>query len=140
MARMLEIREVCDEAELRDWLHVHNVIVPSAAMSLEEASERTGVYFREVAYLDGELVACTTVRPPAEGVATVIVRVLPEFRSRGYGTELYDRAVEQASRLGADTVATIVWESNVEGLAFAAKCGFVETGRIESDFIRLVRC
>ena len=53
------------DAVLADWRHVHNVIVPPAALSLDEVRERAGRNCLEVAYLGDVLVGCTTVRPPA---------------------------------------------------------------------------
>jgi GNAT superfamily N-acetyltransferase len=116
---------------LADWRHVHNVIVPPAALSLDEVRERAGRYHLEVAYLDGVLVGCTTVRPPdaASRTATVIARVLPEHRRRGHGTVLYDRSLARARALGADAVETCVLAVNEDGLRFAQRRGFVETER-----------
>lgn len=89
----LRIEPVDPEAEdsLQDWRHVHNLIVPPAAMSFDEVRERSGRNRLENAYLGDVLVGCSTVRPPQgeDAVATVIARVLPEFRRRGYGAALY---------------------------------------------------
>jgi len=48
-------------------------------MSLDEVRERSGRNRLENAYLGDVLVGCSTVRPPEDGVVTVIARVLPEF-------------------------------------------------------------
>ena len=120
-----------DDATLEDWRFVHNTVVPDAAMSLDEARERLGRYLLEVVYDGGDLVGCTTGRPP-EGdatAATVIVRVLPRWRGRGIGAALYDRAMAQAARHGAPAVETVVWEANEGGVRFAKARGFVEVDR-----------
>ncbi|WP_406861621.1 GNAT family N-acetyltransferase [Streptomyces sp. HUAS MG47] len=116
---------------LADWRHVHNVIVPPAALSLDEVRERAGRYVLEVAYLEGVLVGCTTVRPPdpESRTATVIARVLPEHRGRGHGTALYDRSLAKARALGAEAVETCVLAVNVDGLRFAERRGFAEVER-----------
>ena len=72
------------------------------------------------------LVGNSTVRPPEGGVATVIVRVLPDQRRRGYGAELLARSVAVVGELGARGLETIVLESNIDGLRFARAHGFVD--------------
>lgn len=70
---------------LQEWRHVHNVIVPPAAMDLGEVRKRSRRYRLRNAYVGDVLVGCSTVRPPAgeDAVATVIARVLPEYRGTG---------------------------------------------------------
>lgn len=113
---------------LEQWRHVHNVIVPPAAMDLADARERSERYLLENAYVGDVLVGCSTVRPPEEagGTATVIARVLPEHRRRGYGTVLYEKGLAHARVLGAGAVETCVLAVNEDGLRFAAARGFVE--------------
>ncbi|WP_405820141.1 GNAT family N-acetyltransferase [Streptomyces sp. NBC_01390] len=127
------------EAALEDWRYVHNVIVPPAAMSLDDVRERSGRNRLEVAYLGDTLVGCSTVRPPAgdggggAAVATVIARVLPGFRRRGFGTEQYLRGLGQARELGAEVIETVVLAANEDGLSFAYRQGFVEVERYVLD-------
>jgi GNAT superfamily N-acetyltransferase len=134
----LHVVRLGDDVAAQDWQHVHNVIIPSDALSLDEVRERAQRNWLEVAYRDDVLVACSTVRPPAGNTAkaastadtaTVIVRVLPEARRQGIGAELYERSLGHARSLGASTIETIVWEPNVEGLRFAEQRGFVEVER-----------
>ena len=133
--RGLRIEAVDSEAMLREWQYVHNEIVPPAAMSLAEARERLGRYRLENAYLGDVLVGCSTVRPPEgeEAVATVIARVLPEFRGRGFGRAIYEKGLAHARVLGAGVVETCVLAANEDGLRFAEKCGFTETDRYVLD-------
>lgn len=125
------------EDMVEQWRHVHNVIVPPAAMSLDEVGARAERYRLENAYVGDVLVGCSTVRPPGSGgeeaVATVIARVLPPYRRRGYGAALYDRALAQARGLGAQAVETCVLAANEDGLRFALARGFVETERYVLD-------
>lgn len=120
---------------LRDWRHVHNLIVPPAAMSLDEVRERSGRNRLENAYLGDVLVGCSTVRPPEgeEAVATVIARVLPDFRRRGYGAALYENGLTRARALGAGAIETVVLAANTDGVRFAEARGFVETERYVLD-------
>lgn len=127
----LRIQAVDGETTLEDWRHVHNVIIPADPLSQDEVRERAGRNRLAVAYLDGVLVGCSTVRPPeAPGApATVIARVLPEHRRRGFGSEVYSAALGQARTLGAEQIETIVWAANTDGLRFAKARGFVEVDR-----------
>ncbi|MFE1952228.1 GNAT family N-acetyltransferase [Streptomyces sp. NPDC059524] len=126
------------DAALADWRHVHNTVVPvaSALLSPEDVRDRAGRNLMEVAYAaDGTLVGCTTVRPPRDGgAAMVISRVLPEHRGQGIGTVLYERALAAARARGAETIETCVLTSNTSGLRFAERTGFtVEVDRYRLD-------
>ncbi|MEU5594388.1 GNAT family N-acetyltransferase [Streptomyces sp. NPDC020298] len=133
--RGLRIEAVGSELALEQWRHVHNVIVPPAAMSLEDARARLARNRLVNAYVGDVLVGNSTVRPPRDedGVATVIARVLPEFRGRGYGRALYEDGFAHARVLGARGVETCVLAVNEDGLRFAEKCGFVEVERYVLD-------
>jgi len=116
---------------LLDWQRIHNVIIPTAPLSVEDIVERATRNHLEVAYLDAVAVGNSTVRPPTPdtATATVIARVLPEHRRQGFGRELYQRALAKARELGAEHVETIVLASNEDGLRFAVDHGFVEIER-----------
>ncbi|MEB3966258.1 GNAT family N-acetyltransferase [Streptomyces kunmingensis] len=125
-----------DDALIVDWQHVHNTIVPvdSAYLSLDDVRERAGRNVLEVAYAGDVLVGCSTVRAPRDGVATVISRVLPEHRGRGFGRALYERGLGKARALGAEYIETVVLASNTAGLRFAERAGFtVEVDRYRLD-------
>ncbi|MGW0576524.1 GNAT family N-acetyltransferase [Streptomyces sp. NPDC002920] len=127
----LRIQQPDGDATFKDWQNVHNVIIPTHVLSLDEVRERAQRNHLEIAYLDNDLVGCSTVRPPAEGTrtATVIARVLAVHRRRGFGEELYARGLNRAWELGAEVIETVVLSSNEDGLRFALKHGFVETER-----------
>jgi GNAT superfamily N-acetyltransferase len=131
----LSIVPVTGDAMLEQWRHVHNVIVPPAAMSPADARDRQERYRLRNAYLGDVLVGCSTVRPPGgeAGAATVIARVLPVFRRRGFGTALYEDGLAHARVLGASAIETCVLAVNEDGLRFAARRGFVETERYVLD-------
>jgi ribosomal protein S18 acetylase RimI-like enzyme len=128
----LRFAQPVDDAMLADWQSVHNVIIPTDVLSLEEVRERSGRNHLEVAYLEGEPVGCMTVRPPTgddRSTVTVIARVLPAHRRQGFGEQLYRRGLEHARALGAAVVETVVLASNEDGLRFAEAHGFVEIDR-----------
>ncbi|MEU2899156.1 GNAT family N-acetyltransferase [Streptomyces sp. NPDC001273] len=126
------IETVDGEAMREQWRHVHNVIVPPAAMTPDEVLERLGRGYRlENAYDGDVLVGCSTVRPPAgeDAVATVIARVLPEHRGRGFGAALYEAGLGHARAAGARAVETVVLAANEDGVRFARARGFDEIER-----------
>ncbi|WP_406008299.1 GNAT family N-acetyltransferase [Streptomyces sp. NBC_00637] len=131
----LRIEVVAGEPALEQWRHVHNTIVPPAALSLDEVRERAGRYRLENAYAGDVLVGCSTVRPPEgeRAVATVIARVLPGHRGRGHGAALYDHALAHARVLGARVIETCVLAVNEDGLRFARARGFAEVERYVLD-------
>jgi enamine deaminase RidA (YjgF/YER057c/UK114 family)/ribosomal protein S18 acetylase RimI-like enzyme len=131
----LRIEPVDGDARAQEWRHVHNVIVPPAAMTLDEVRERVGRNRLANAYLGDVLVGCSTVRPPEGGerAATVIARVLPAYRGRGIGTALYEAGLAHARVLGAGAVETVVLAANADGLRFAGARGFVEKERYVLD-------
>ena len=123
--------EVADEQTVADWQRIHNAIIPTDPLSLDEVRERSGRHRLELAYLDQDAVGNSTVRRPTDDAgAMVIARVLPAYRRRGIGTLLYARGLEIA-RGWADErpVETVVLASNEDGLAFALAHGFVEVER-----------
>ncbi|MFD7031997.1 GNAT family N-acetyltransferase [Streptomyces sp. NPDC059917] len=130
------------ETTLEHWRYVHNAIIPTAPLSLEELRERRERYRLEVAYLDDVPVGCSTVRPPDEETpnTTVIARILPAHRGQGLGRKLYDRCLEVAATLGGAGTETVVLASNTEGLAFARSLGFeeIETYLLPGDTIPFI--
>lgn len=125
----MRIERVDGDAAIADWRFVHNEIVPPAALSVDEVRERTGRNHLFVAYAGDVLVGCSTVRPPADGTATVIARVLPDHRRQGFGQRLYEHGLAIAREIGAEGIETVVLGSNVSGLDFALGRGFSEIER-----------
>ena len=118
---------VLDDNRLLDWQRVHNEIIPTAPLSVDEIRERAGRNILEVAYDGDVLVGNSTVRPPSEETtaATVIARVLPEYRRRGFGEAIYQHCLARARELSTG-VETHILASNEDGLRFAKAHGFVE--------------
>lgn len=150
----MRIAGVEDDSTAAEWRRVHNTIVPPHQLSPADVRERAARHHLAVAYAgDPEVVVgCSTVRPPghdpddadaengADGAdggarltATVIARILPEYRGRGFGTRLYESCLAHARALGADTIETVVLASNEDGLRFAVRRGFVEFERYVLD-------
>ena len=119
---------VSDETTVLDWQRVHNEIIPTAPLSVDEIRERATRNVLEVAYYGDVLVGCSTVRPPSEEseAVTVIARVLPEHRRHGYGEALYQRCLARGRELGGKGIETHILASNEEGVRFAKAHGFIE--------------
>jgi GNAT superfamily N-acetyltransferase len=120
---------------LDDWRSIHNTIIPTAPLSAADVAERAARNRLTLAYAAGDLIGNATLRPPSEPdrVATVIVRILPEHRRRGFGAAYLEAELAQARSAGAGRIETVVLESNTDGLAFALAHGFVEHDRYLLD-------
>ncbi|MFJ8045433.1 GNAT family N-acetyltransferase [Kitasatospora sp. NPDC096147] len=129
----LQIRPVDagSDADLRAWQHVHNTIIPTHLLTLDEIRERAARNRLTLAHLGPDLIGCATVRPPTEDTpaATVIARILPPHRRQGHGTTLYRHELAHARRTGAPVIDTVVLATNPDGLHFAHHHGFTETDR-----------
>lgn len=125
---------------LAEWRAIHNAIIPTAPLSADEVADRATRHRLTLGYAGGVLVGNATVRPPADGVVTVIVRILPEHRRQGLGSAYLSSELAHARSLGAERIETVVLASNAEGLAFAAAHGFVEHDRylLDGDTIPFV--
>ncbi len=123
----LRIVPVADDQTLLDWQRVHNEIIPTAPLSVDEIRERVTRNVLEVAYDGDVLVGCSTVRPPSEetSAAVVIARVLPAYRRRGFGTAIYEHCLRRGRELG-DGIETHILSTNEDGVRFAKAQGFVE--------------
>jgi GNAT superfamily N-acetyltransferase len=123
--------EVAGEQAVADWQRIHNEIIPTDPLSLDDVRERSGRHRLELAYVADEAVGSSTVRPPADDAgAMVIARVLPAYRRRGIGTQLFHRGIEVAlTWADGRPLETVVLASNQDGLAFALARGFVEVER-----------
>ena len=130
----LRIMAVNDDT-LDDWRAIHNQIIPTAPLSPAEVAERATRNRLTLAYEDEVLVGNATLRPPTAKslTATVIVRVLPQFRRRGYGSAYLASVLADARSLGAARIETVVLASNEDGLTFALANGFVEVDRYTLD-------
>lgn len=137
----LSFTRVTDEQTATAWQQVHNQIIPNDPLTLEQVARRSETFALELASLDDMVVGCSTVRPAADDEpVTVIVRILPAFRRRGFGSALLAHALAHVRDLDAVSIQTIVLASNPDGLEFALRRGFVETDRytLEGDTVPYV--
>ncbi len=117
------------------WRTIHNVVIPASPLSVDEVRQRRFRHVLTLAHAGDDLVGNATIRPPEgeSGAATVIVRILPEFRRRGYGSEYLAETLRHARTLGGPRIETVVLTANADGLRFAQRHGFVEVERYTVD-------
>jgi predicted GNAT family N-acyltransferase len=127
----VSVEQVTDERTALDWQRVHNEIIPTDPLDLDQVRERSRRHHLEVLYMGEETVGCSTVRRPTDDEgAMVIARVLSSHRRQGLGELLYERGLAVAREWADDRpVETVVLASNEDGLAFALAHGFVEVDR-----------
>lgn len=127
----LHFEQALLDPALEDWRHVHNVVIPTVSLSMDDVRDRARRNYLEIAYLDKVLVGNSTVWPPTGDTRTarVIARVLSDHRRMGFGRQLYERALDRALAMGAERIGTVVLATNIDGYRFAQQRGFVETQR-----------
>jgi GNAT superfamily N-acetyltransferase len=120
---------------LEDWRAIHNAIIPTDPLSTDQVADRSVRHRLTLAYVDGQLVGNATLRRPQgpDAVATVIVRILPQYRRHGHGSAYLDAELEHARAMGARRIETVVLATNADGLAFAQGRGFIEHDRYTLD-------
>ena len=117
------------------WRDIHNAVIPAHPLTSDDVHERRTRNSLTLAYDGQELVGNATIRPPRPEAmtATVIVRVLPQYRRNGCGSEYLAAMLAEARGMGARRIETVVLASNEDGLAFAGRHGFVEFDRYVID-------
>lgn len=123
---------------LETWRTVHNIVISPVQLTPEEVAQRALRNDLTVAFHDGVLVGNATVRAPQDGAVTVIVRVLPEHRRYGHGTEYLHEVLKRPHARDAEQINTVVLAASADGLAFAHRHGFVKTERYEVDGVAFI--
>lgn len=117
------------------WRDIHNAVISAATLTSDDVHQRLARNSLTLAYDGPELVGNATIRPPRPDAmtATVIVRILPEYRRNGRGSEYLAAMLAEARGMGARRIETVVLATNEDGLVFAGRHGFVEFGRYALD-------
>ena len=123
--------QVDGEQGLEDWRRVHNEIIPTDPLSLDEVRERSGRHHLEVAYLGDEAVGNSTVRRPTDDEgAMVIARVRPPYRRQGLGTFVSEAADDRSREIKKQRARELVQEALREA---------TEAGLSSKDIVELFR-
>jgi len=127
------IRRAETDADLAGWCEVWSAITPREPVTLEQVKrrlERQPERLFLIAEKDSRLVGSGLVAPSdSPNRKFVGVRVLPEWRRRGIGSELYDRALVHARALEPEWISTMLSEADSDSMAWAERRGFEEYGR-----------
>ena len=127
------IRRAETDADLAGWCEVWSAITPREPVTLEQVKrrlERQPERLFLIAEKDSRLVGSGLVAPSdSPNRKFVGVRVLPEWRRRGVGSELYDRALVHARALEPEWISTMLSEADSDSMAWAERRGFEEYGR-----------
>jgi putative acetyltransferase len=86
---------------------------------------------------DGRVVGSADVEQRVPGVFTLGMAILPEFRGRGRGRMLLDRALAHARDCGGHKLALEVWPENGRAIALYARAGFEVEGLRRDHYRRL---
>jgi mycothiol synthase len=127
------IRRAETDADFAAWCEVWNAITPREPANVEDIRrrlERQPERLYLLAESDGRIVGLGFAGPSQSPERTgLVVRVLPEFRRRGFGSELLDRLLPHAAELGRKQVSGMVFEDDSESIAWVEHRGFEEYDR-----------
>ena len=127
------IRRAETDSDLAAWCEVWTAITPREPVTLEQVKrrlERQPERLFLVAEEEGHVVGSGLVAPSdSPNRKFVGVRVLPGWRRRGIGSELYDPALAHARALEPEWISTMVSEADSDSVAWAERRGFEEYGR-----------
>jgi mycothiol synthase len=118
------IRIAKSDADLAVCAAVNNAVNPDSPVNVELLATATHPFL-----VHGEDGYAFAKRSSVPGSAYAIVRVRPESRRRGIGTELLAGTQEQARALGCETLWGRIHETDSESLDFATNRGFEEVTR-----------
>ena len=141
---MNEIAPYANEEDEQLGLDVYNAVWPHDRVGMtEERSYRASLldHIDLLARIDGDVggSALGGIQPEWPEFVFALVTVLPEYRSRGAGTGLYEAISGWARERGLDTIQTIVADDDPESLAFAQRRGFAEESREKGVSLDLTR-
>jgi mycothiol synthase len=127
------IRRAETDADLAAYCDVWNAITPREPTRLEDVKrrlERQPERLYLVALEQEDVVGLGFCGPSQSPERTaVVVRVLPEHRRRGIGSELLDRVVAHAAQLEPPQLSGMVFEDDPESNAWVSNRGFEEYDR-----------
>ncbi len=130
---MLEISP-CAPADKELTLGIYNAVWPHDAITMDEVRS-----FEAGLIAHGDFLARIDGEPAGSGYGAVgswrpdvvflLLTVLPDKRTRGAGTGLYEAVSDWARERGLETLEAVVSDDDPESLAFAERRGFVEHRR-----------
>jgi GNAT superfamily N-acetyltransferase len=135
------IRRAETDADLRAWCEVWTAITPREPITVEQIRarlERQPWRLYLVAEED-DVVGLGFVGPTdSRDRVGIAVRVLPEWRGRGLGSQLYEQVLEHAVRREPGWISSTVSDADTDAVAWATRRGFSEYGR-DVELVRRLR-
>lgn len=136
------IREALTHDDVAALCRVWAAITPREPMTAEQLlrrKERQPERLYLLAEYEGETVGIALVAPTDSPNRRFIgVRVLPEWRTRGIGSALYEPALAHARGLEPEWLSGLVSGADPDALAWARRRGFEEYGR-DVELLRPLR-
>jgi len=123
------IRRAETESDLATWCEVWNAITPREPVKVEDQLRRLARQPDRLQLLSGEVATGLVAPSDSPGRLYVAVRVLPEARRRGLGSDVFASLIDHARRLEPEWLSTIVSGAEPESIAWAQRRGFEEYGR-----------
>jgi mycothiol synthase len=136
------IRRAETDANLAGWCAVWAAITPREPIRVEQIRARIKrqpwrLYL--VAEEEDDIVGLGFVGPTdSRDRIGVAVRVLPEWRRRGLGSQLYEQVLEHAAQQEPEWISSTVSEADPDAVAWASRRGFSEYGR-DVELVRRLR-
>ena len=123
------IRRAETESDLATWCEVWNAITPREPVKVEDQLRRLARQPGRLQLRSGEVAAGLVAPSDSPGRLYVAVRVLPEARRRGLGSDVFASLIDHARRLDPEWLSTTVSGAEPESIAWAQRRGFEEYGR-----------
>ena len=127
------IRRAETDADLAGWCAVWNAMTPREPTGVDDVKRRLARQAERlylVAEEAGRIVGLGFAGPSQSPERTALaVRVLPDHRGRGLGSELLERLLEYAAGLEPERVSGMVSEDDAASLAWVRNHGFEEYDR-----------
>lgn len=123
------IAEARTDRDFEDCARVKNGLTPEEPVSAAELKSDAGnpENLLLVARCREEVAASGVCKPSSSpNQAFTMIRVLPEWRRKGLGTQLYEALSRHARKLGRTSLQGRVVETDAEALDYFFKRGFVE--------------
>lgn len=128
-------------ATLSDWQEIGAIESNSGnacykALTLEgelkEFLTESRVFF---AINNGKKIGSVGIKQLSDKQAQLVnLSIMPEYRGQGYGKELVEVTVQEATRLGFETIMLLVHPTNTTAQIMYLKCGFIVTAYKENYF------
>lgn len=131
------IRRAETAADLAGWCEVWNAITPREPVSVEDQQRRLERQPERLQLVAPGMGVALVAPSDSPGRLYLGVRVLPEWRRRGIGSQLYEQALDHALSRQPEWLSGVVSAADADALGWAKRRGFSEYGREVELVLRL---